>query len=85
MNRNSAVDNDDVYLDTLREQAILLGISLNTGSEEDILKKYPSSKDLDKKFTRNILSRRGDEEEVDIKKEFNEKRRSILERDSFSL
>ena len=49
------------------------------------MKKYPSSKDLDRKFTRNILSRKGDEEEVDLKKEFNEKRRSFLERDSFSL
>lgn len=52
-NRNtSAVDNDDIYLDTLREQAITLGISIGSnslstpGSEEDILKKYPSSKDL---------------------------------------
>lgn len=48
---NSVNDNDDIYLDSLREQAIILGITLNggatnPGSEEDLLKKYPSSKDL---------------------------------------
>ena len=34
---------DDIYLDTLREQAIALGI-INT--EEETIKKYPSLKDL---------------------------------------
>ena len=64
-NRNNSVsDNDDIYLDTLREQSLSLAISLNNatsapGSEEDLLKKYPSSKDLERRWTRNILSRRG--------------------------
>lgn len=49
-NRNNSVsDNDDIYLDTLREQALTLGIQIGgvsgPGSEEE-LKKYPSSKDL---------------------------------------
>lgn len=59
---NSTNDNDDIYLDTLREQALNLGICLtNTqGTEEEILKKYPSSKDLERRWTRNILSRRGE-------------------------
>ena len=31
-NRNTSVfDNDDIYLDTLRDQAIALGISINNG------------------------------------------------------
>jgi hypothetical protein len=29
---NSVLDNDDIYLDTLKEQAIGLGISINTGN-----------------------------------------------------
>ncbi len=29
---SSIIDNDDIYLDTLREQAIDLGISLNNGT-----------------------------------------------------
>lgn len=36
-------DMDDIYLDTLREQAIALGILNN---EEEGIKKYPSLKDL---------------------------------------
>lgn len=39
----SGSDVDDIYLDTLKEQAILLGI---TNNEEEGIKKYPSSKDL---------------------------------------
>lgn len=62
LSRTSTVDNEDVYLDTLREQANSLGLSINGGSEEDLLKKYPSSKDLERRLTRNILSRRGEEE-----------------------
>lgn len=49
-NRVSTVnDNDDIYLDTLREQALSLGLQISgngANSEEDLLKKYPSSKDL---------------------------------------
>lgn len=50
-NRNSENSNDleFAYLDTLKEQADLLGISLTVGqetAEADPIKKYPSSKDL---------------------------------------
>lgn len=32
-NRNNSVnDNDDIYLDSLREQALILGITLNAGN-----------------------------------------------------
>lgn len=37
---------DDIYLDTLKEQAVLLGI---INEEEEGIKRYPSSKDLEKK------------------------------------
>jgi hypothetical protein len=40
----AATDFDDIYLDTLREQANLL--SINFGGEDESIKKYPSSKDL---------------------------------------
>ncbi len=43
----SSADVDDIYLDTLKEQAILLNVTNN--SEEEGIKKYPSSKDLEKK------------------------------------
>jgi len=39
----SQADMDDIYVDTLREQAIALNM-INT--EEESLKKYPSLKDL---------------------------------------
>jgi hypothetical protein len=78
--RSIVCDMDDVYLDSLREQAQILNIIIE---EEDNLKRYPSSKDLERRWTRNILSRRGEEE--DIKKEFHEKRKSLFEKDSLSL
>ena len=37
---------DDIYLDTLREQALNLGILRD---EEESIKKYPSLKDLERK------------------------------------
>jgi hypothetical protein len=74
-NRSSDItDNDDVYLDTLREQAISLqmyngnGLLNAPGSDEDLLKKYPSSKDLERRWTRVIPSRRGDDEDNEQKK-----------------
>ena len=57
-NQKVMVDSDDIYLDTLKQQALELGITLG---EEEGLKKYPSSKDLERRWTRNILSRRGEE------------------------
>ena len=39
----SSADVDDIYLDTLKEQSILLGIN---NSEDEGIKKYPSLKDL---------------------------------------
>ena len=56
-------DMDDIYLDTLREQAIALGI---INSEEEGIKKYPSLKDLDKKpapGNKSFLTRRNEEED----------------------
>jgi len=46
-----ATDMDDIYLDTLREQASMLTIQIGNqnGTEEEGIKKYPSSKDLEKK------------------------------------
>lgn len=47
---------DDVYLDSLKQQAIILGIDVQ---DDENIRKYPSAKDLDKKWTRGIMSRRG--------------------------
>ena len=45
LNRNSVVcDKDDVFLDSLRDQAQILKIMLN---EEEIIRRYPSSRDFD--------------------------------------
>ena len=47
LSRNAAqTDMDDIYLDTLREQALNLGILRD---EEESIKKYPSLKDLERK------------------------------------
>ena len=54
-------DMDDIYLDTLREQAINLGI---LSTEEEGIKKYPSLKDLEKKqisTNKSFLTRRPEE------------------------
>lgn len=89
MNRSGSSpnsDNDDIYLDTLREQALNLGIiSAPEDDTSPVLNKYPSTRELERRWTRNILSRRGQDEEAELKKEFNEKRRSLLDRDSISL
>lgn len=47
-------DMDDVYLDTLKEQALILGMDVEDGA------KQTSAKDLDRKV-RGVMSRRGDE------------------------
>lgn len=67
-NRNSENSNDIeyTYLDTLKEQADLLGINLNPvpeTAEADPIKKYPSSKDLieGRLGKGSLLSKRGEE------------------------
>ncbi len=53
---------DDIFLDTLREQGIALGV---LSSEEEAIKKYPSLKDLDKKqpsSNKSFLTRRSEDE-----------------------
>lgn len=42
-----------------------------------MIKKYPSSKDLDKKFTRGIMSRRTEEEDDNLR-EYHSKRKSTF-------
>ena len=54
-NSGTINDMDDLFLDSLKQQANILTIQVQ---DEDTIKKYPSSKDLDKKFTRGIMSRR---------------------------
>lgn len=54
--RKISLDMDDVYLDSLKEQASILGIEIQ---DQENIKKYPSAKDLDKRWTRGIMSRRG--------------------------
>lgn len=54
--RKISIDMDDVYLDSLKQQAIILGIDVQ---DDENIRKYPSAKDLDKKWTRGIMSRRG--------------------------
>ena len=59
-NRTTQVcDKDDIFLDSLRDQAMSLNISLN--SEEEGIRRHPSSKDLDKRWSRNILSKRDED------------------------
>lgn len=59
--RNSqTIDNEDIFLDSLREQALSLNINL---TEEEGIRRYPSSKDLDKRWSKNILSKKGGDEE----------------------
>ena len=50
-------------------------------NEEETIRRYPSSKDLEKKWNRNILSKRGEEEDERIR----EKRKSLMEKESISL
>ena len=79
--RKNSIDMDDIYLDSLKEQATLLEIDIQ---DEDTIKKYPSSKDLDKRWTRGIMSRRGEEDEENLK-DYHAKRKSTFERESFSV
>ncbi len=76
----SPADVDDIYLDTLKEQAVLLGV---TGEEESI-KKYPSSKDLEKKQlnpNKSYMTRRTEEEDNDLMTQYHSKRKSTFEKD----
>ena len=68
---------DDVYLDTLKEQAQILGMEVEDGG------KQTSAKDLDRKV-RGVMSRRGDEDEDNLR-DFQAKRKSTFERDSYSM
>ena len=49
---------DELFLDSLKEQAQIFNIDIQ---DENPIRKYPSAKDLDKRFSRGIMSRRGDE------------------------
>ena len=76
-------DMDDIYLDTLREQAIALGI---ISSEEEGIKKYPSLKDLDKKpapGNKSFLTRRNEEEENELLAQYHGKRKSTFDKETF--
>jgi serine/threonine protein kinase len=83
LNRSlSQNDMDDIYLDTLREQAIALGI---LGSEEEGIKKYPSLKDLEKKqlvTNKSLFSRRSEEEDLELMSQYHSKRKSTFEKES---
>lgn len=70
---------DDIFLDTLREQGIALGV---LGSEEEAIKKYPSLKDLDKKqpsSNKSFLTRRSEDEENELINQYHSKRRSTYD------
>ncbi len=59
----SSADVDDIYLDSLKEQSILLGIN---NSQDEGIKKYPSLKDLQKKQTnpnKSYMTKRTEEED----------------------
>lgn len=71
---------DDIYLDTLKEQAVLLGVA----GEEETIKKYPSSKDLEKKQlnpNKSYMTRRTEEEDNDLISQYHSKRKSTFEKD----
>lgn len=87
LNRSSDNSNDleFAYLDTLKEQADLLGISL-TGNQEngeaDPIKKYPSSKELVEMGRLGrpaaLLSKRGEDDSDTTS--YNSKRKSVYDR-----
>lgn len=64
-----------MYLDSLKEQAKILNIDID---DEDTIKKYPSAKDLDKRFSRCMMSRRGDEEEDNQLRDHQARRKSTF-------
>ena len=83
--KHDQCDMDDIYLDTLREQAELLNVSLVRDDEEGMLKPNSSFKELDqKRWTKNIFTKRNEDEE-DIKREIYERRRSTFDKESNSL
>lgn len=74
-------DMDDIYLDTLREQGLALGILNN---EDDGIKKYPSLKDLEKKqgsTNKSFLTRRSEEEDSELMAQYHSKRKSTYDRE----
>ena len=74
---------DDIYLDTLREQAINLGILSN---EEEGIKKYPSLKDLEKKTisgNKSFMTKRSEEEDAELMNQYHSKRKSTFDKESY--
>ena len=63
-NSGAINDMDDIYLDSLKEQASILGIEIQ---DEETIRKYPSSKDLEKRWARGIMSRRTEEEDENLR------------------
>jgi hypothetical protein len=90
LNRSVAAnDMDDIYLDTLREQAVMLSISIGGNqtatAEEEGIKKYPSSKDFEKKqisTNKSYMTRRSEDEDNELIKEYHSKRKSTFEKES---
>ena len=76
---SSLTDMDDIYVDTLREQATALGI---INAEEEGIKKYPSLKDLDKKQTTTNRSflKRTEESDNELMSQYHTKRKSTFEK-----
>lgn len=61
-NYTSGTDNDEIFLDSLRGQAMNMGIVISgDDKDEPVLNKYPSTRELERRWTRNLLSRRGEE------------------------
>lgn len=70
---------EDIYLDTLRDQALALGVLT---VEEENIKKYPSSKDLDKKLPthKSFLNKRTEDEDNELIAQYHSKRKSTFEK-----
>jgi len=83
LSRNSTnTDMEDIYLDTLRDQALALGVL----AEEENIKKYPSSKDLDKKLPthKSFLNKRSEDEDNELIAQYHSKRKSTFEKEAHS-